>query len=213
MGSKCRFVKTWRWVNDDWMLIFWGWTIPLSVSVLLHVCMFVAASSPNSLYVGSSAASTARTMFTRGVNYCSLTHHIISLCLDLLPHSLVTQPALSTDTERESQSSIFSALCLPCAMFFGALPPLHMHSRKRTLLQMLPISHWKSQFIFKNTQPDCSIFSLLEFQTNWAQKQKHPRKSPAASGLLQSVESRHLVVFQSLLNRARLWDPRTADRL
>jgi len=112
-----------------------------SVSVHLHMCMFVAASSPNSLYVGSSADSTAKTMFTRRVNYCSLTHHIISLCLDLLPHSLEIQPALSTDTERESQSSIFSALCLLCAMFFGALPPLHMHSRKRTLLQMLPISH------------------------------------------------------------------------
>lgn len=121
--------------NDDRMLALWLTVLP--------TCVYLCGCQFTKLYVGPSAASNARTMFTRGgVNYCSLTHHIISLCLDLLPYSLEIQPALSTDTERESHSSIFSALCLPCAMFFGTLPPLHTHSRKKTLLQMLPIFHW-----------------------------------------------------------------------
>lgn len=104
----------------------------ICVSQFFNIC--VCGCQFTKLYVGPSAASNARTMFLRGgVNYCSLTHHIISLCLDLLPHSLEIQPALSTNAERESQSSIFSGLCLPCAMFFGTLPPLHTHTAGRKL--------------------------------------------------------------------------------
>lgn len=114
----------------------------LTAFQIFYMCVFMWLPVHKTLYVGPSAASNARTMFIGGgVNNCSLTHPIISLCLDLLPHSLEIQPALSTDTERESQSSIFSALCLPCSMFLALFHHCTHTVGRKLFLQMLPILH------------------------------------------------------------------------